>query len=212
MFTGIIDHCGEIVAIDSHENRATLQIRTEFSDLSLGESISVDGICLTVTSIQSDLFSCDLSKETLSKTIAECYREGDRVNLERALRPIDRLSGHFVSGHVDQILAVGAKQLENEFIEMEFHGLLPEHEAYVVPKGSITVNGVSLTINALLEEGFTVTLIPHTLSRTNLSHLQINDTVNVEFDLIAKLVANQIDMYFDQFDVEEVERHDTSIH
>ncbi len=212
MFTGIVDHMGEIISVDLKEDRAELEIRTDFRDLQLGESIAVDGGCLTVTEIHSDRFFCDLSKETLSKSIAGKYKANRLVNLERALRLSDRIGGHLVSGHVDQSLLVAAIEKSHDFFEMRFNHISPDHFIYLIPKGSIAINGVSLTVNEITVDSFSVLLIPHTLARTNLSRVIVGDRVNVEFDQIAKLVDAQVSMYLNQIELEEVEFHDKSVH
>jgi riboflavin synthase len=188
MFTGIIDHCGTIIQIDPQR----IQIECAFQQLELGESIAIDGICLTIDGIQGSLFSSDISPETMAVTTARQFKPLQKVNLERALQPSSRLGGHFVLGHVDQVAHLVLIRPEGEFIEMQFSGL---DKKYLISKGSIAINGVSLTINALTENGFSVMLIPHTLERTNLSVLHINDVVNIEFDMMAKMVVEQCQRY-----------------
>ncbi len=192
MFTGIVSHPGQIISVQHHPDAMQLQIQSEFHDLILGESISVDGICLTVTTFQDNIFSCDLSPETLSVTTAKYFSKGKLVNLERALQLSDRLGGHFVMGHVDNVLIVSDKKEHAEFIELTFSGFTEEQYRFLIKKGSVTINGVSLTINSVSPQSFNVMLIPHTLDRTNLSKLNINDAVNVEFDYLARIVAHQL--------------------
>lgn len=194
MFTGIIDHCGVITQVESIANGLRIWIKHRFDgELTLGESIAVDGFCLTVIEFHDDVFACDISPETLQVTTASRLKIGQQVNLERALQPSSRLGGHFVMGHVDQTAFVKKILKQQDFVEMQFAGLDKEARKFVVKKGSIAVHGVSLTINDVTEEGFSVMLIPHTLSRTNLEKLQENDTVNLEFDLLARLVVKQIE-------------------
>jgi riboflavin synthase len=194
MFTGIIDHCGEIQSIESGLNCAKFCISSRFSGLQFGESIAIDGACLTVTDIKDGIFACELSPETLRLTVAQQYKQGKRVNLERALCVGDHLGGHFVSGHVDQTVIVAHVRAHAEFIEIHFSGVLPINQGYLIQKGSVAINGVSLTVNALLSDGFSVMLIPHTLNQTNLNDLQVGQSVNIEFDLMAKMVARQLQL------------------
>lgn len=195
MFTGIIDHCGKITAIEDQGQTLRLWIQTKFTDLQLGESIALDGACLTVTAIKDDSFCCDVSSETLKLTTMVHWARGTQVNLERALRPMDRMGGHVVTGHIDRIAELRSKAMEQEFCRMEF--VVPAEEArkYLVKKGSVAVNGVSLTINEVLPGGFAVMLIPHTLERTNLSKLAEGAAVNIEYDILTKTVAEQVANY-----------------
>jgi riboflavin synthase len=128
----------------------------------------------------------------LRVTTAGNWQVGAWVNLERSLRAMDRLGGHFVSGHVDQIVHVTDRHEHEAFITLHFNGVHPQHRAWLVKKGSATINGVSLTINEVATEGFEIMLIPHTLQRTNLGRLAPGDAVNLEFDLLAKFVTNHL--------------------
>lgn len=192
MFSGIIDHCGIILELKPSENALTALIQTDFSGLELGESIAVDGICLTVNIVTDNGFYCDISPETLSLTTAKNFKLDRKLNLERALRIGDRIGGHFVTGHVDQVATLIGRDEQKEFVSLKFAGVDSSMMPLLIKKGSITVNGVSLTINAVTTDGFEVMLIPHTLARTNLSALKINDLVNLEFDYLARVVANQL--------------------
>ncbi len=151
----------------------------------------MDGCCLTVARILPDGFTCALSSETLRCTRAGTYRLGTQVNLERALRLSDRLGGHFVMGHVDQSAYLQKKRIEAEFWELDFGGVNHENMAYLAPKGSVAVQGVSLTINEIAPEGFRVMLIPHTLQKTNLSDLKEGDRINLEFDWMTKVLVRE---------------------
>lgn len=193
MFTGIIDHVGTLVQIESIPDGMRFSIKHTFSALERGESIAIDGVCLTVTHFYDDIFCCDVSPETLNITNLNKYKVGYSVNLERALLPSSRIGGHFVMGHVDQTAWVKSIRRISDFIEMTFAGLDDESLKYIVKKGSIAINGVSLTINQLSKDGFNVMLIPHTLERTNLEKLQEKDTVNIEFDILARMVVRQIE-------------------
>ncbi len=185
MFTGLIDHVGTIQKIDTNR----YWIKTQFSSLEMGESIALDGICLTVMDIKDDTFCCEISPETFKVTTAKQFKTGQTVNLERALLPTTRLGGHFVTGHVDQVGKVEAITPKDEFIEVKITDV---DKKYLSPKGSVAVNGVSLTINEVNKNGFSLTLIPHTLAKTNLKTLKVGDLVNIEFDMIAKIVIQQM--------------------
>jgi riboflavin synthase len=193
MFSGIVDHCGIITDIKKSDNALTIAIKCAFTELQAGESIAVDGICLTVTDPQSQLFRCDLSPETCRLTTAKHFQKNQEVNLERALRLSDRFGGHIVMGHVDQQATVKTIQRENEFIDITFSGLDEYALRYVMKKGSIAVNGVSLTVNELLPNGFQVMLIPHTLEIANLKHLKSGSAVNLEFDWMARVIVRQFE-------------------
>lgn len=191
MFSGIVDHCGVITDLQKNNNSLTAWIRCEFADLQAGESIAVDGICLTVTDPQQHLFRCDLSPETCKLTTAQHFQKNQTVNLERALRLSDRFGGHIVMGHVDQQATVQNKQQIKEFVDLTFTGLDKNAIRYILKKGSIAVNGVSLTVNEVLPDGFQIMLIPHTLERTNLKHLIPGSPVNIEFDWMARVIIRQ---------------------
>lgn len=192
MFSGIIEHCGIITAVNTQLHGIRLTIQSQFIDLQLGESIAVDGICLTVMAIEQQQFSCELSPETLAVTIANEFISGRPVNLERALRVSDRFGGHIVTGHVDGVVKVSDLQQQGEYLQITFTGNKPSQYRYLIPKGSICVNGVSLTLNTVAENQFSVMLIPHSLAVTNLSQLHLNSRVNIEFDTIAKIVVHNL--------------------
>jgi len=142
LFTGIVDHCGELISTNvDFSTSIRFWIASHFKDLSLGESIAVDGVCLTVTDLQENKFACELSPETLKVTAAENYTIGQSLNLERAMRLNDRLSGHFVTGHVDQTLMVDNIQTHNAFTEVRFTGVSEQNQAYLPSKGSVAING-----------------------------------------------------------------------
>ena len=194
MFTGIVDHCGKIESIKRLESSLDLKIQTEFKDFDPGESISVDGVCLTVTEFDASSFQCQVSIETLEKSIVSQYQEGQIVNLERSLCLGDRMGGHFVSGHIDRTATVAAKDVVGDYVRFAFRGFAPEQMRYLVPKGSVGINGVSLTINAVMDDGFEIMLIPHTLEVTNLSELEVGSTVNIEFDWMCKILLHDLEI------------------
>jgi len=188
MFTGIIEVKGTVKSVAYSGGAATLVIEAESSfwkDVKLGESIAVDGVCLTVTRRGENSGNFDVSRETLDRAITGKYRAGSVVNLEKALRPTDRLGGHFVQGHVDGVGRFIDKKTIGENIEMDFEvpsGL----ERYIVDKGSISINGISLTAARVLGRKITIAVIPHTLQITSLEQLHPGDPVNIECDVIAK--------------------------
>ncbi len=191
MFTGIIDHCGLITKIEIKPQSQHLWIKHSFTDLMLGESIAVDGICLTVTHFQDDIFCCDISPETCRVTTAENFQVGSQVNLERALQLSSRLGGHIVMGHIEQVCQIKKIQTLKEFTEVYLTGLNEQTKKFIIKKGSVAINGVSLTINEVLKNGFTVMLIPHTLERTNLSELREGNSVNIECDMITRIIVER---------------------
>jgi riboflavin synthase len=153
----------------------------------LGESVAVNGVCLTVAAVTSGVFDADVSPETLQRSNLGALTVGDRVNLERALRPVDRLGGHFVLGHVDGTGRVTERGRQGDFEELRFQA--PEAvRRYLVEKGSVAVDGVSLTVARCEAEGFRVAVIPHTLERTTLAGCRPGDPVNLEADILGKYV------------------------
>jgi len=189
VFTGIVADVGSLKA-SAPLGRGRRMIWTtalKSSDFELGESIAVNGVCLTVDAVEKDAFATDVSPETLARSTLGEIRPGDRVNLERALRPVDRLGGHFVLGHVDGVGRLAARRREGEFEVLTF-AAPPEVARYLVAKGSVAVAGVSLTVASLTAEGFTVAVIPHTLGRTTLGSAATGTRVNLEADILGKYV------------------------
>jgi riboflavin synthase len=193
MFTGIIQAVGEIKHVTPLADGVSLRVASgslDLSDVKTGDSIAVNGVCLTVVTITDRLFSVDVSRETLNCTVG-MDEQGREVNLEKALRLSDRLGGHLVSGHVDGIGEV------IEFIPTgESHLLVlrvpPPLLKYIAKKGSITVNGVSLTVNILADDKIEINLIPHTLAATTLKDLSAGAKVNIEVDMLARYVERLI--------------------
>lgn len=192
MFTGIIDHCGTVLKLDEILTGKRIWIQSEFNDLVVGESIAVDGVCLTVVQSQAHQFCSDVSPETLELTRLGGLKQGNRINLERSLRLNDRLSGHIVQGHVDEVATLQEKKQLGNFWHYQFNGLGENVHKLLQKKGSVTVNGVSLTVNEIGEDGFEVMLIPQTLLLTNLADIQPCDKVNIEYDFMAKVIVNYI--------------------
>jgi riboflavin synthase len=191
VFSGIVEAIGTVVAAEATAAGRRLRVRAPevVGDLAVGGSIAVDGACLTAVEVHPDGFSVDVIGTTLSRTVASTYREGSKVNLERALRLGDRLDGHLVQGHVDGVGEVVGVESDGDARLVDFT-LPPEVDVVTVPHGSIAVNGVSLTVNALPAPGrCQVALIPHTRAVTTLDALRAGDRVNLEGDLIGKHVG-----------------------
>lgn len=190
MFTGLIEDLGHLKELRSGADRAVLTVETglPLSDFKIGESIAVNGVCLTVTAFSQGLFSADVSPETLKCTTLGSLARGARLNLERALRLSDRLGGHLVTGHVDGLARIiERRQAGNAWIfSFQAEAALL---AGLVAKGSITIDGISLTLNEVFDESFSLAVIPHTLAMTTLNDRKVGDEVNVETDLIGKYVA-----------------------
>jgi len=189
MFTGLTEGLGEIKAIRRLAKGIILDISVSFSldSPKKGESIAVNGICLTATEINEKAFSVDVSPETIKRSSLHNLKTGDIVNLERALRPTDRLGGHIVSGHIDCVGTI--KNIKNLADFTLFDFFMPdEYEKYVVEKGSVAIDGISLTVNTCKDNIFSVSIIPHTIKITNLQFRKIGDIVNLEFDIIGKYV------------------------
>ena len=196
MFTGIVEELGTIRKIATAKDGARLEVsaKTVLSDAKSGDSIAVNGVCLTVVDYAADWFAADVSAETLRRTSLKQARTGSQVNLERAMAATSRFGGHIVQGHVDGT---------GEFLEAKAAGngwavrigFPPELARYIVEKGSITVDGISLTVAALGANWFEIAVIPHTWNVTNLSSLARGATVNLEVDIIAKYVERMVGAY-----------------
>jgi riboflavin synthase len=189
MFTGLVEGKGRIREIEraQGELRLTILPLFEMNDCRLGESISVNGVCLTVSSLKQGSFTADVSGETLSRSALGRLKQDEVVNLERALRISDRLGGHLVSGHVDGIGKILKMEQRGGSTRLEI-GVEPAVARYTIEKGSIAVDGISLTINRCHEKGFEVNIIPQTAGETNLLSKKVGDLVNIETDLIGKYV------------------------
>lgn len=189
MFTGIVEERGTVASIEQLTNAARVAIRgtVVLSDVKAGDSIAVNGVCLTVVDLGPDFFTADVMEETLKRSSLDAVSAGSEVNLERAARLDSRLGGHLVQGHVDGTGQVLAVEPDDHWTAMRI-SLPADLGRYVVEKGSITVDGVSLTVVSVDDEGFSVSLIPTTLAETTLGSRQVGDRVNLEVDAIAKYV------------------------
>ena len=198
MFTGIVDHQGTVESLEKTASGLRLWISCQFGPLDDGESLCTDGVCLTVADSRDGAFQVDVSPETCDRSRFAKLRVGDRVNLERSLRVGDRMGGHYVTGHVDQVLRVVRREAAGEYFLFGFGGVHAAHRLHLVEKGSVTLNGVSLTVNAVTADGFEVMLIPHTLQRTNLGVLEVGEEVNAEFDWMSKVISQQVQHLMEQ--------------
>ena len=190
MFTGIIEGIGRLASVDTRGGDARLDIEVgnlPFDDVRLGESIAVNGVCLTVVAFDAEHFEADASNETLSLTTLGALRPGAAMNLERAMLPTDRLGGHLVSGHVDGLGKVVGIHDDARAQRWRF-AAPPALLRYIAKKGSICVDGVSLTVNEVDGQGFEVALIPHTIANTAFAQTGVGDAVNLEIDLVARYV------------------------
>ncbi len=189
MFTGLVEDCGSIKNIVRTATSAVVTLNTALptDSLTKGDSIAVNGVCLTVVATGSDSFSADISPETFSCTTLETLQSGSRVNLERALRVGDRLGGHIVTGHVDSIGSIRQISPAQNAILIDIE-VPSETGRYLIEKGSVAVDGISLTINSVAGNVFQLSIIPHTLSVTTLKDLRPGSQVNIETDIIGKYV------------------------
>jgi len=190
MFTGLVEGVGEIVGLTPLAEGLKVTVKTPFpaAELSLGESVAVAGACLTVVAIAPPVASFEVSPETLACTTFPLKKVGDRVNLERSLRLGDRLGGHLVTGHVDAAGVVGQLRSGPAYFQLQIELPAPLG-TLVIEKGSIAVDGVSLTVNSIKGAAFSVNIIPFTARKTTLGALRVGDRVNLEADLIGKYVA-----------------------
>jgi riboflavin synthase len=191
MFTGLIEDVGTIGGLRLQQKSAVLTVKTKLPVRSMarGASVAVNGACLTVVKKGLRSFTVDVSPETLQRTSLETLTVGSMVNLERPMRLADRLGGHLVTGHVDGVGAVAAIEKQGEFTIITFEVPAPLG-ALLVPKGSVAVDGISLTVNVCRKQRFSVAIIPFTLRHTNLRARKVGDKVNIETDLIGKYVQS----------------------
>jgi len=191
VFTGLVEGVGHIQARSEKPGSQRLLVKSDLSTWVLGESISVNGVCLTVTESLSDGFRVDVSAETLAHTTLGRLAVGSAVNLERALRVGDRLGGHWVTGHVDSVIRWLSSKVTGEAIQVTLE-LPPPLAVFVSPRGSVAVEGVSLTVNDVYDDRFTVTIIPHTQQATTLERTRPGDGVNLEVDVLARYVVHAL--------------------
>lgn len=204
MFTGLVEGRGIIRKIISQGSGFLLEIESEFSleDTQIGDSIAVDGICLTATKVFEKKFTAQISPETISRTTLKLKKAGDEVNLERALKLGSPIGGHLVSGHIDTTgKIINISKLGDYYLfEIEIPQKL---SLYLIPKGSIAVDGISLTINEVSSNKFTLMIIPHTYKVTTLSLKKVGDFVNLEIDMIAKMVYQWVKPYLEKLSLSQ---------
>ena len=193
MFTGLVQSLAKVESI-APDGFGGLKLRVNDSmapTLELGESISVNGVCLTVVSFDATSFSFQVGPETVQRTVLGSLHTGEAINLERSLRVGDRMGGHFVSGHVDCVGTIYSRDANGEW-ETVWFNFPPENEELLITKGSVAIDGISLTVVDVLPTRFSVMLIPHTLKHTTLGHKLPGSTVNLEFDQLAKYVQKML--------------------
>lgn len=189
MFTGLIEAMGKVVKVERSGVSARLTVSAPLpqDEIAMGDSIAVNGVCLTVVAKGGELFTFDVSPETLDRTAFRGFKASSPVNLERAMRLSDRLGGHIVSGHVDCVATISERRELSGNILLQFH--IPSSSArYVVEKGSVAIDGISLTVNSVSDDGFSVNIIPHTALKTTLLGKRTGDEVNIETDILGKYV------------------------
>ena len=191
MFTGLIETLGRVVDNQPLQSGRRLIIETAFDAVQPGESIAVNGVCLTVL-LDKEKPSFDMSPETLRLTTLGELKPGQSVNLERALLAGSRMGGHYVSGHVDTRASVLSARSEGEFVKLTIGDFGMHAAPYLLPKGSITLDGVSLTINTVVQSTISLMLVPHTLAMTTFGSVIVGQRVNVEFDYLARIIAHQL--------------------
>ncbi len=194
MFTGIVEDTGKVSKIEhrGREKRLILELPPHLTEVQLGDSININGVCLTIVQKNDQKIELDLSMETIEKTALGELKEGDPVNLERALRLTDRFGGHIVTGHVDGIGDIVEKREERGFLQLRIK--IPESVSrYVVQKGSIAIDGISLTVNDCQQGEIQMTLIPYTIEKTTLTQKRVGDRVNLEGDILGKYVEKFLD-------------------
>jgi riboflavin synthase len=194
MFTGIVEDKGKVLKVEhrGESKRLTLDVPFDLTEMQLGDSINVNGVCLTVVQRRGRAISVDLSSESLRKTTLVRTKQGDQVNLERALRLSDRLGGHIITGHIDGIGTITERKIEGKALHLKIR-VPPSVTPYVVQKGSIAIDGISLTINEFHEDWIRLTLIPYTLEKTTLMKKKVGEEVNVEADILGKYVEKVLE-------------------
>jgi riboflavin synthase len=195
MFTGLVEELATVRKIERGTSsiRLTLEAKKVLKDVQIGDSIAVNGVCLTVTDFTTSLFSADVMPETMRKTSLTVLKVGSRVNVERALSFGSRLGGHLVSGHIDGVGYIKGKRQEDIATVFTIDtGDIPQK--YFIPKGSVAIDGISLTIVELFPNGLSVSIIPHTFGETTLGYKTIGDPVNIEGDVIGKYVLRQLEL------------------
>ncbi|MDA3871594.1 MAG: riboflavin synthase [Candidatus Marinimicrobia bacterium] len=194
MFTGLIEEIGTIENIVKQQDKINLSIKAKkiLTDTKIDDSISINGICLTVVDIKTNSFAVQAVRETMQKSTIANWRKGEFVNLERAMKINDRLGGHIVQGHIDGIGTIDKITKLSDTLELEI--ILPTGKnAYTIERGSIAIDGISLTIAKKTRDKIRIAVIPHTLNNTTIKDKKVNDKINIEFDFFAKYIQNYLD-------------------
>jgi len=194
MFTGIIEGLGNIIKFDKKtSNRSAAKMKIQLGKiargLKIGDSVAINGVCLTTINISKDIAEFEMVGETIKKTNLGTLQSGNKVNIERSLKVGDRLEGHFVLGHVDGVGLISKIEKQSNQIKM-WTEVPKELSKYIIKKGSVTVDGISLTVVDVLKDQFSVSIIPHTMKITNLSYKKIGDKVNIETDILGKYILS----------------------
>ena len=192
MFTGLVDGIGTVIDIDFNNNSARLMVRLPYAVIEAGESIAINGVCLTAVKTDNYQADFDVSSETLAVTNIAQLTSGDKVNCERAMLANTRVGGHMVTGHVDNKLTVISLESCADYVKIFVGNFSNQERLYLINKGCIAIDGVSLTINKVLDTTIELMLVPHTIQNTHFFDLKQGDTVNVEFDYMTRIIANQV--------------------
>lgn len=195
MFTGIIATNARVIENTPKQMANRLVVQSSLTRLIVGESIAVNGVCLTLLSDALPHLAFDVSPETLKLTTLQSLMPGDQINLERAMLANSRFGGHIVTGHVDTTALIKALVVVQDYIEVTISNFAKPARRYLIPKGSVTLDGVNLTINEVHDETVKLMLVPHTLAVTTLGQLQVGQRVNVEFDYFARIIAHQLEAH-----------------
>jgi len=193
MFTGLVEEIGEVYSLNKRADGLVLGVKANkvLEDTKLGDSIAVNGVCLTVVKIDNNKLFFEVSNETLKKTNLKTIKQREKVNLERALKASDRLGGHIVQGHIDAEGKI--KSMVNLGKHTQLKVEIPkDYSLFIIEKGSIAIDGISLTINSIENNVISINIIPHTLENTNLKHKKVGDNVNIEFDIFGKYILKAI--------------------
>lgn len=212
MFTGIIEEVGMLRHIEKSDETMILEIEAKkvLTDIHIGDSIAINGVCLTVVQFNSHTFKADVMPETYRKTTLNCCKPGDRINLERAMSAQGRFGGHMVQGHVDGTGTVISRTPDGNAVIFTIEANRADLTAQMIPKGSVALDGISLTLVEVKEKTFTVSIIPHTLEATVLKDRKPGDAVNIECDMMGKYIKRFLDQMLKEKNIEKIKETDKS--